>query len=95
MEILNLIILIFPLKKNNILENINLTIESGKKTAFVGLSGSGKSTLINLLLRFYDDYSGDIKIDKHNIKSLSLFDLRENISLITQETLLFNESIFR
>ena len=83
----------FSFEENNILENINLTIESGKKTAFVGLSGSGKSTLINLLLRFYDDYSGDIKIDKHNIKSLSLFDLRENISLITQETLLFNESI--
>ena len=83
----------FSFEENNILENINLTIESGKKTAFVGLSGSGKSTLINLLLRFYDDYSGDIKIDNHNIKSLSLFDLRENISLITQETLLFNESI--
>ena len=83
----------FSFEENNILESINLTIESGKKTAFVGLSGSGKSTLINLLLRFYDDYSGDIKIDNHNIKSLSLFDLRENISLITQETLLFNESI--
>ncbi|MDC0624631.1 ABC transporter transmembrane domain-containing protein [Alphaproteobacteria bacterium] len=83
----------FSFEENNILKNINLTIESGKKTAFVGLSGSGKSTLINLLLRFYDDYSGDIKIDNHNIKSLSLFDLRENISLITQETLLFNESI--
>ena len=83
----------FSFEENNILKNINLTIESGKKTAFVGLSGSGKSTLINLLLRFYDNYSGDIKIDNHNIKSLSLFDLRENISLITQETLLFNESI--
>ena len=83
----------FSFEENNILKSINLTIESGKKTAFVGLSGSGKSTLINLLLRFYDDYSGDIKIDNHNIKSLSLFDLRENISLITQETLLFNESI--
>ncbi|MDC1053932.1 ABC transporter transmembrane domain-containing protein [Alphaproteobacteria bacterium] len=83
----------FSFEENNILKNINLTIESGKKTAIVGLSGSGKSTLINLLLRFYDDYSGDIKIDNHNIKSLSLFDLRENISLITQETLLFNESV--
>ncbi|MDC0497594.1 ABC transporter transmembrane domain-containing protein [Alphaproteobacteria bacterium] len=83
----------FSFEENNILKNINLTIESGKKTAFVGLSGSGKSTLINLLLRFYDDYSGDIKIDNHNIQLLSLFDLRENISLITQETLLFNESI--
>jgi len=83
----------FSFEENNILKSINITIESGKKTAFVGLSGSGKSTLINLLLRFYDNYTGDIKIDNHDIKSLSLFDLRENISLITQETLLFNESI--
>ena len=49
--------------------------------------------MINLLLRFYDHYKGTIKIDQKDIKSLSLFDLRENISLITQETLLFNESI--
>ena len=83
----------FSFEENNILKSINLKIESGKKTAFVGLSGSGKSTLINLLLRFYDNYTGDIKIDDHDIKSMSLFDLRENISLITQETLLFNESI--
>ena len=83
----------FSYEDNNVLKNINLTIESGKKTAFVGLSGSGKSTLINLLLRFYDNYNGNIRIDSHDIKSLSLFDLRENISLITQETLLFNESI--
>ena len=83
----------FSYEDNNVLKNINLTIEPGKKTAFVGLSGSGKSTLINLLLRFYDNYNGNIRIDSHDIKSLSLFDLRENISLITQETLLFNESI--
>ncbi len=83
----------FSYTKQKVLNNINLTIESGKKAAFVGLSGSGKSTLINLLLRFYDNYSGTISIDQKNIKSLSLFDLRENISLITQETLLFNESI--
>ena len=84
----------FSYSENSVLNNINLTIESGKKTAFVCLSGSGKSTLINLLLRFYDNYSGEINIDQKDIKSLSLIDLRENISLITQETLLFNESIF-
>ena len=83
----------FSYSEQKILNNINLTIDSGKKTAFVGMSGSGKSTLINLLLRFYDHYKGTIKIDQKDIKSLSLFDLRENISLITQETLLFNESI--
>ncbi|MDC6447614.1 ABC transporter transmembrane domain-containing protein [Alphaproteobacteria bacterium] len=83
----------FSYDEKNVLNNINLSIDSGKKTAFVGLSGSGKSTLINLLLRFYDNFSGSIKIDQNNIKSLSLFDLRQNISLITQETLLFNESI--
>ena len=83
----------FSYSEQKILNNINLTIDSGKKTAFVGMSGSGKSTLINLLLRFYDHYKGTIKIDQKDIKSLSLFDLRENISLITQETLLLNESI--
>ncbi len=83
----------FSYGEKNVLNNINLTIESGKKTAFVGLSGSGKSTLINLLLRFYEGYRGNIKIDNNDIRSLSLYDLRENISLITQETLLFNESI--
>lgn len=83
----------FAYTEQKVLSNINLTIDSGKKAAFVGLSGSGKTTLINLLLRFYDDYTGTISIDKKDIKSLSLFDLRENISLITQETLLFNESI--
>ncbi len=83
----------FSYSEQKILNNINLTIDSGKKTAFVGMSGSGKSTLINLLLRFYDNYKGTIKIDQKDIKLLSLFDLRENISLITQETLLFNESI--
>ena len=83
----------FSYTQQKVLNNINLTIDSRKKTAFVGMSGSGKSTLINLLLRFYDNYKGTIKIDQKDIKSLSLFDLRENISLITQETLLFNESI--
>ena len=83
----------FSYEEQKVLNSINLTVESGKKTAFVGLSGSGKSTLINLLLRFYDNYTGNIKIDNKNIKSLSLFDLRQNISLITQETLLFNDSI--
>ncbi len=70
----------FSYSEQKILNNINLTIDSGKKTAFVGMSGSGKSTLINLLLRFYDHYKGTIKIDQKDIKSLSLFDLRENIS---------------
>ena len=83
----------FSYTEHKVLNNINLEIESGKKAAFVGLSGSGKSTLINLLLRFYDDYNGKISIDEKDIKLLSLFDLRKNISLITQETLLFNESI--
>ena len=84
----------FSYGKKNIFKDINIKIEKGKKTAFVGQSGSGKTTLINLLLRFYDDYSGNIQIDNNDIKKISLFDLRENISLITQETLLFNESIF-
>ncbi len=77
-----------------ILNNINITVPQGKKIAIVGLSGSGKSTLVNILLRFYDEYKGEILIDNKDIKNLELFDLRNNISFITQETTLFNDTIF-
>jgi len=83
----------FAYQDQTVLNKISLSIEAGQKIALVGLSGSGKSTLVNLLLRFFDNYSGTISIDEKDIKKISLFDLRKNISLITQETLLFNESI--
>jgi subfamily B ATP-binding cassette protein MsbA len=83
----------FSYDKNKILDNINLVFPAGKKTALVGLSGSGKSTILSLLLNFFDDYEGEILIDDQNIKEHSLESLRDSIALVTQETMLFNDTI--
>jgi len=83
----------FAYQEEIVLQEVNLNIPAGKKVALVGMSGSGKSTIVNLLLRFFDNYTGNINIDNQDIKTISLYDLRENVSLITQETFLFNESI--
>ena len=77
-----------------VLENINLTIEKGKVIALVGPSGAGKSTLVDLLPRFYDPVSGDILIDGHSIRSFDLHDLRALMGIVTQESILFNDSIY-
>lgn len=76
-----------------ILSNINLTIEAGQKVALVGRSGAGKSTLINLLPRFYEASKGIIKIDGINIKEFHLQELRNQFSLVSQNTILFNDTI--
>ena len=83
----------FSYDKNKILDNINLVFPAGKKTALVGLSGSGKSTILSLLLNLFDDYEGEILIDDQNIKEHSLESLRDSIALVTQETMLFNDTI--
>ena len=83
----------FAYEKNQVFSNLNLQIPAGKKVAVVGLSGSGKTTIISLILRFFDLKEGDIFIDKQNIKNCNLESIRENISLVSQDTLLFNESI--
>ena len=75
------------------LENLHLLIPAGKKIALVGLSGSGKSTIISLLLHFFTNYKGKILIDDQNINDCSLKSLRNNIGLVTQETMLFNDTI--
>ena len=59
----------------------------------MGLSGSGKSTIANLIVRFYDNYNGQILIENKDIKKIELVDLRNNVSMVTQETILFNDSI--
>ncbi len=76
-----------------ILKNINLTIEKGKTVALVGSSGAGKSTLADLVPRFHDVTSGELLIDGINIKEYTLESLRSQISIVTQEPILFNDSI--
>ena len=83
----------FAYDKKIILKDVSLIFPAGKKTALVGLSGSGKSTIISLLLNLFDDYKGEIIIDNQNIKQYSIKSLRENIALVTQETMLFNDTI--
>ena len=76
-----------------ILENINLKIEKGKTIALVGSSGAGKSTLADLVPRFHDVTCGELHIDGVNIKEYSLESLRSQMSIVTQEPILFNDSI--
>tara|TARA_B100001173_G_C15953879_1_gene532577 strand:- start:415 stop:1251 length:837 start_codon:yes stop_codon:yes gene_type:complete len=78
---------------NAVLKKINLDFEGGKMTSLVGHSGSGKSTILNLIPRFYDADSGDIKIDGQSIYQATVKSLRQNISLVTQETTLFDDTI--
>ena len=68
----------------NVLNNISLTVEKGQTIALVGRSGSGKSTIVNLLNRFYENYSGQITIDGYDIKKIKLKDLRSSISFVSQ-----------
>jgi subfamily B ATP-binding cassette protein MsbA len=76
-----------------VLKNFNLDISKGKTVALVGQSGSGKSTIANLLTRFYDIEEGEITIDNINIKELTLNSLRNFTGLVTQESILFNDTI--
>ena len=80
--------------EKDILKGINLTINPGDKIAFVGMSGGGKSTLINLIPKFYDLKAGKILIDNKNISEIKLSNLREKISLVSQDTILFNDTVY-
>jgi subfamily B ATP-binding cassette protein MsbA len=79
--------------ENEILRNINLKFSGKKMTALVGHSGAGKSTILNLIPRFYNIKSGDIKIDNKSIYQNSIHSLRKNISLVSQDTTLFDDTI--
>jgi subfamily B ATP-binding cassette protein MsbA len=83
----------FSYQDISILNNINLTIEKGKTIALVGSSGAGKSTLADLVPRFHDVTGGELLIDGKNIKEYSLHSLRQQISIVTQEPILFNDTI--
>ena len=77
----------------DVLKNVNLIFEGGKMTSLVGHSGSGKSTILNLIPRFYDCSTGDIKIDNQSIYNSTIESLRKSISLVSQETTLFDDTI--
>ncbi len=83
----------YAIEEDQILKNVSLNFQGKKMTALVGRSGAGKSTILNLIPRFYDADSGDIKIDNQSIYSSSLLSLRNNISLVSQETTLFDDTI--
>ncbi|MGY6562833.1 MAG: ABC transporter ATP-binding protein [Luteibaculaceae bacterium] len=85
----------FAYKVNEpVLNNINLTIEKGKTIALVGQSGGGKSTLADLIPRFYDATEGTIRIDGTSIKDIKVRDLRNLLGIVSQESILFNDTIF-
>jgi len=76
-----------------VLSNINFKINKGEVVAIVGPSGAGKSTIADLIPRFYDPKDGEILIDQENIKKLSLASLRKNMGIVTQDVILFNDTI--
>ena len=80
-------------EEGKVLEKVNLLFTGGKMTSLVGHSGSGKSTILNLIPRFYDVQSGDILIDNQSIYNAKIKSLRNNISLVSQETTLFDDTI--
>ncbi|MFN7044882.1 MAG: ABC transporter ATP-binding protein [Flavobacterium sp.] len=83
----------FSYAEENVLKNFSLEIPKGKTVALVGQSGSGKSTIANLLTRFYDVQEGTVKIDGIDIKDMTLESLRDLMGLVTQDSILFNDTI--
>ncbi len=81
-------------EENKVLKNISININGGKMTALVGHSGSGKSTLLNLIPRIYDPIDGEILMDGQNIKNVNLSSLRNEISIVDQNTTLFDDTVF-
>ena len=79
--------------ENLVLDRLNISLAGGKMTALVGYTGAGKSSILNLIPRFYDCDEGDIKIDNQSIYSIKIKDLRKNISLVTQDVTLFDDTI--
>ncbi len=83
----------YELTDEKAIKNVSFEIKGNTMTAFVGHSGAGKSTIINLLPRFYDPQNGSIEIDNQNIKDVSLGSLRKNLSLVSQDVILFDDTV--
>jgi len=85
---------VYPDDKNQVFKNLDLHIKAGEKVAIVGPSGGGKTTLCNLIPRFYDVTSGEIKIDGKNINTITLQSLRHHIGIVQQDVYLFSGTVF-
>lgn len=83
----------FRYDETPVLKNINIRIRAGEVIAFAGMSGGGKTTLVNLIPRFYDVTEGRILIDGHDIRGVTIESLRSQIAMVTQQTILFNDTI--
>ena len=84
----------YPTRKEDfVLRGLTMTINPSESVALVGESGCGKSTFVNLLMRFYDVDSGEILLDGVNIKDINIYKLRQTVSLVMQEPIIFNYSI--
>ncbi|MBM4315152.1 MAG: ABC transporter ATP-binding protein, partial [Deltaproteobacteria bacterium] len=83
----------FHYEETPVLRAINLKIQAGEVVAFVGMSGGGKTTLVNLIPRFYDVMKGAILIDGHDIRTVTVESLRRQIAIVTQQTILFNDTV--
>lgn len=81
-------------RTKKVLDDVTLTINPGEIVGIVGTTGSGKSTLVNLLMRFYDGYSGEILVDGHNIKNFDLSAYRAQIGYVQQEPMMFSDTIY-
>ena len=84
----------YPKGNKPVLTNININIKAGEKIALVGKSGGGKTTLLNLIPKFYDVSSGFVKLDDVDINTISLNSLRKSLALVSQDTILFNDTIY-
>jgi len=80
-------------EQTTVIEDLSFTVEPGTSVGIVGQTGSGKSTIMRLLYRFYDVTGGQILIDGQDISKMSLFDLRNNIGIVPQDCVLFNDTI--
>ncbi|HMT02819.1 MAG TPA: lipid A export permease/ATP-binding protein MsbA [Burkholderiales bacterium] len=84
----------YPTSERNVLDKVNLKINVGETVALVGMSGSGKTTLANLIPRFYTPVEGRILIDDNDLQEISLTSLRQQISLVSQDVVLFNDTVY-
>jgi len=83
----------YPKTQEDAVKNFNISIDGGSTAALVGHSGAGKSTIVNLLPRFYDPKEGEISIDGQNISAVTLSSLRKNISMVSQDIILFDDTV--